>query len=147
MARKRVLIVDENDDFLDGLVSWLTEQRGLDVMGRAHSGMEAVDRAQRLSPDLVLMNISLKDMSGFDAVRLLKASQPAPKVLLMTFHESRAALIAAFAAGADGCVSKAGVTEGLARAIEAVLGPDGVQGTASADARVDIVWGGTDDSA
>ena len=122
MARKRVLLVDENDDFLDGLASWLAKQQGLEVAGRAHSGMEAVDRAAQLLPHLILMNISLKDMSGFEAVRQIKARPAPPKILLMTFHESRAAVIAAFAAGADGCVFTSEVTEGLLHAVEAVLG-------------------------
>ena len=123
MSRKRVLLVDENDDFLDGIASWLAGQGGLVLLGRAHSGGEAVARARQLAPDVVLMDISLTDMSGFEAVRLIKDLRPAPKVFLMTFHESRAAVIAAFAAGADGCVSKSAVIEALPKAIESLLGP------------------------
>ncbi|MGH9870416.1 MAG: response regulator [Candidatus Polarisedimenticolia bacterium] len=122
IARRRLLLVDENDDFLDGLASWLAKQGGLEVAGRAHSGMEAVDRTARLLPDLILMNISLRDMSGFEAVRQIKARPAPPKILLMTFHESRAALIAALAAGADGCVFTSGVTEALLHAVETLLG-------------------------
>src|SRR5262245_58408078 len=123
MAQRRVLLVDENDDFLDGIASWLAKQSALVLSGRAHTGREAVDRVRQLAPDLVLMDISLNDMSGFEAARLMKDLRPAPKVFLMTFHESRAAVIAAFAAGADGCVSKSAVTAALPKVIESLLGP------------------------
>ena len=141
MARKRVLLVDENDDFLDGIASWLTKQGGLVLLGRAHSGSEAVDRARQLAPDLVLMDITLTDMSGFEAVRLIKSLRPAPKVLLMTFHESQAAVIAAFAAGADGCLSKSAVTEALPKAIDSLCGP-----AEEGPARWDVGMGGKDDN-
>jgi DNA-binding NarL/FixJ family response regulator len=123
MSGKRVLLVDENDDFLDGIASWLAKQGGLVLLGRAHSGSEAIYRAQQLAPDLILMDISLPDMTGFEAARLMKAAASAPKIFLMTFHESRAAVIAAFAAGADGCMSKSAVTEALPKAIESLFGP------------------------
>jgi two-component system nitrate/nitrite response regulator NarP len=122
---RRVLLVDENDDFLDGLASLMAKQPGLEVVGRAHLGHEAVERARSLSPDLILMDVSLRDMSGFEAVDLIKAHPRAPKVLLMTFHESRAAVTAALASGADGCLSKSGTTEQLLRVIERLVGPTG----------------------
>ena len=124
MTSRRVLLVDENDDFLDGLASLMADRPGLEVVGRAHRGSEAVQRAGSLSPDLVLMDVSLRDMSGFEAVHLIKNQSPAPKVLLMTFHESRAAVTAALASGADGCLSKSSVTERLLQVIDGLLGPE-----------------------
>ena len=124
MPSRRVLLVDENDDFLDGLASLMAKQPGMEVVGRAHLGVEAVERARSLSSDdLVLMDVSLKDMSGFEAVDLIKARPLPPKVLLMTFHESRAAANAAFASGADGCLSKSSMAEGLSEVIERLVGP------------------------
>jgi DNA-binding NarL/FixJ family response regulator len=117
-----VLLVDENDDFLDGLVSLMAKRPGLEVVGRAHLGFEAVNRVGSLSPDLVLMDVSLRDISGFEAVHLMKTQSPAPKVLLMTFHESRAAVSAALASGADGCLSKSSVSERLLQVIDGLLG-------------------------
>jgi len=125
VAGRRVLLVDENDDFLDGLASLMAKQPGLEVVGRAHLGHEAVERAKSLSPDLVLMDVSLKDMSGFEAVDLIKAHPGAPKVVLMTFHESRAAVTAAMASGADGCLSKSSMTDRLLQVVELLVGPTG----------------------
>ena len=107
--RRTVLLVDQNDDFLDGLCSLLAKDPGFEVVGRAHTGLEAIERARERSPDLVLLDASLTDMSGFQVLPRLKALRPSPLVLLMTFHGSRAAGLAATQAGADRCVSKTGV--------------------------------------
>ena len=131
--------MDENDDFLDGLDSLLAKRSGLEVVGRAHLGFEAVKRAGSLSPDLVLMDVSLRDMSGFEAVHLIKNQAPEAKVLLMTFHESRAAVAAALAAGADGCLSKSSVSERLLQVIEGLFDPEsGERGAADRAARWDV---------
>lgn len=121
MARFRVLLVDENDDYLDGLEAWLAKAPGIEVVGRAHSGRDAQDRALRLVPDLVLADVSLPDMSGFELTRCIKAMRPEPIVLLMTFHDSRAVGLAAVAAGATACVAKTAVTEQLLPAITSLL--------------------------
>lgn len=118
-----MLLVDENDDFLDGLASWLAATPGIEVIGKAHSGLEALERVERLTPDLVLMDVALPDLSGFEVTRRIKELRRAPAVLLMTFHGSRAAGVAAVAAGADGCVSKADVTDRLLPAVEELLWP------------------------
>ena len=121
MHRRRVLLVDQNDDFLDGLCSLLAKDPGLEVVGRAHTASQAIERARDLRPDLVLLDVSLADLSGFKAVPRLKALRPAPLVLLMTFHESRAADRAATGAGADGCLSKAGVPDRLLLTLKELL--------------------------
>ena len=121
LPRWRVLLVDENDDFLDGLTSWLMKTPGLDMIGRAHSGSEAMDRVERFDPQLILMDISLPDMNGFEVTRRIRARGPSPLVLLMTFHESRAAALAASDAGADGCVSKAEITDRLLPAVQELI--------------------------
>ena len=121
---RRLLLVDQNDDFLDGLRSLLEKDPGIVVMGRAHSASEAMALAPMLRPHLVLMDVSLSDMSGFRAVPGLKALKPAPLVLLMTFHGSRAAGQAALEAGADGCVSKTDVPDRLLLTLQELLWPE-----------------------
>ena len=121
MNLRRVLLVDRNDDFLDGVSSLLAGARGVRVVGRAHSGAEAIERAAELSPDLVLMDITLAEMSGLRAVPWLKRLRPAPRVLLLTFHDSHAAGAAALAAGADGCLCKADIARQLVPAVEELL--------------------------
>lgn len=124
MQPGRLLLVDHNDDFLDGLCSLLEKDAALRVVGRAHSAAEAIERARGLHPDLVLMDVSLHDMSGFKVVPWLKALQPAPRVLLMSFHPSRTAELAGVAIGADGCISKTDVPEMLLFTVQDLLWPE-----------------------
>ncbi|HEX5045051.1 MAG TPA: response regulator transcription factor [Candidatus Polarisedimenticolaceae bacterium] len=126
MDRRRVLLVDQNDDFLDGLSALIAEDPGLEVAGRAHSGIEAIERARDLRPDLVLMDVALPDMSGFDAVPWLKRQQPSPLVLLATFHQSRVAELAAMKVGADACVSKTALPDHLLLMLQELLFPEDI---------------------
>jgi len=113
VSRIRVLLVDDNDDFLDGLTAWLAGDRRLQLAGKAHSGRAALDQVDRLHPDLVLMDAASPEMNGFEATRKIKSQPGAPQVVLLTFHESNAARMEAWAAGADGFVSKADIAEKL----------------------------------
>ena len=129
---RRLLLVDRNDDFLDGLRSLLEHEPGTEVVGRAHSASEAIARARRLRPHLVLMDVALSDMSGFKAVAKLKALPSAPRVVLMTFHGSRAAREAAHEAGADGCVSKADAPDRLLLTLQEILWAEPASGKLAA---------------
>jgi DNA-binding NarL/FixJ family response regulator len=120
----RLLLVDQNDDFLDGLCSLVEKDPGLKVVGRAHSAAEAIERTQALHPDLVLMDVALHDKSGFQVVPWLKGLRPAPRVLLMTFHSSRVVEAAGVGVGADGCISKTDVPDVLLFTIQDLLWPD-----------------------
>jgi DNA-binding NarL/FixJ family response regulator len=121
VGRIRVLLVDDNDDFLDGLSAWLAHDPRLDIVGRAHSGPDAILAVPRLRPDLVLMDVSMPDMNGFEATRQIKSNPNAPLVVLIAFHDSRAARLEAWAAGADGFVAKAETTERLMPVVRDLL--------------------------
>jgi DNA-binding NarL/FixJ family response regulator len=127
LERRRVLLVDQNDDFLDGLCALIAKDPLLEVAGRAHSASEAIERAKGLRPDLVLMDVSLPDMSGFQVVPWLKEQHPAPLVLLATFHQSRMAELAAMEVGADACVSKTDLPDQLLLTLQELLFPEGAQ--------------------
>ncbi len=106
----RILLLDENDDFLDGLSDWLSGRPGVEVVGVAHSAAEAIERSARLRPDLVVVDMSLPDASGLDVPSRLKTGDGAPLVYLMTFHDSVTFRAEARAAGADGCFAKTRIT-------------------------------------
>jgi two-component system response regulator NreC len=134
VSRLRVLLVDDNGDFLDGVRAWLERRPGVQVVGIAGSGRQAVSEVERLHPDLVLMDVTMPDMNGFEATRWIKGGPGAPIVVLMTFHDSDAARKEARGAGADDFVCKARFTEQLTRVIEK-WSPRGVgdDATTSAD--------------
>ncbi len=106
----RLLVVDENDDVLDGLSEWISECPGFRVVGVAHSAGEALERIERVRPDIVLMDLSLPDGNGLDAARRIKSRAGAPLVVLTVFLDSAAIRAEARAAGADGCLSKPDIT-------------------------------------
>ena len=121
MVKVRLLLVDQNDDFLDGLSAWLADSPAIQVTGVAHSASEAIERVGRLSPDMVLMDMALPDMSGLEAVRRIKSRPGAPLVILMTFHDSISIRTEARASGADGCLSKPEITKEFFLVAETLL--------------------------
>jgi DNA-binding NarL/FixJ family response regulator len=101
----RLLIADDHPLFRDGLRS-LLEARGIEVVGEARNGREAVDQARALQPDVVLMDLSMPQLNGLAATRLLSAEQPDVKVVILTASEDDADLFEAIKSGAQGYVFK-----------------------------------------
>jgi len=113
VKRARTLLVGGNDSFLDGVVDWVARDAQLEIAGKAHSGAEAMERVAARDVDLVVMDVTLTDMSGFEAARRIKTQADAPLVVLLSFHDSHAARLEAWAAGADGFVATSEITECL----------------------------------
>jgi DNA-binding NarL/FixJ family response regulator len=101
----RVLIADDHPLFRDGLRS-LLEARGVEVVGEARNGREAVDHARRLQPDVVLMDLNMPELDGLQATRLISAQQPDVKVVVLTASEDDANLFEAIKSGAQGYIFK-----------------------------------------
>ena len=121
MKSTRVLLVDDNPDFLEGVSAWLTRDPAFELAGVAGSGGEALTQVENLEPDVVLMDVAMPDVNGFEATRRIKSKPGAPLVILLTFHDSETARVEALAAGADGFVPKTKVTEDLMRVIRSLL--------------------------
>ena len=102
----RVLLVDDDPLFLESAARLLAAEPGFTVVGRARSGRQAMELVQSLRPDLVLMDVEMPGMDGLDTTRRLKANPGAPRVLLVSIHDSEARRRAAASAGADGYVGK-----------------------------------------
>jgi DNA-binding NarL/FixJ family response regulator len=101
----RLLIADDHPLFRDGLRS-LLEARGLEVVAEARNGREAVEQARHWHPDVVLMDLSMPEMNGLAATRLLSAEQPTTKVVILTASEDDADLFEAIKSGAQGYIFK-----------------------------------------
>jgi len=117
----RVLLIDDNPDFLEGVSAWLTRDPAFELAGVAGSGGEALTQVENLEPDVVLMDVAMPGVNGFEATRRIKSKPGAPLVILLTFHDSETARVEALAAGADGFVPKTKVTEDLTRVIRSLL--------------------------
>jgi DNA-binding NarL/FixJ family response regulator len=116
----RVLIADDHDLFRDGLRS-LLEARGIDVVGEARNGREAVDLARQHAPDIVLMDLSMPEMGGLAATRLISAELPDVKVVVLTASEDDADLFEAIKSGAQGYLLKNLTTDELIAMLQGVV--------------------------
>lgn len=114
----RVLLVDDHEIVRAGLRTVLAGA-GMHVAGEASTASQAVEAAQRLKPDMVLMDVRLPDGSGVEACRKIRAAQPQTKVLFLTAFEDDDALLAAVFASADGYLLKEIDSANLVQAMQA----------------------------
>ena len=101
----RVLLVDDHPLFLDGLRNLLAAH-GLAVAGTARDGLEALEQARALRPDLVLMDIHMPRLNGLAALRIIKAELPQTRVVMLSMSAADDELFEAIAAGASGYLLK-----------------------------------------
>lgn len=101
----RILLVDDHALFRDGVAS-LLRAWGVDVVGEAGDGWEALEQARALSPDLILMDINMPRCNGLQATRLIKAELPAASIVMLTVSEEEADLFEAVKSGAEGYILK-----------------------------------------
>lgn len=117
----RVLLVDDHEIMLNGLRSLLGQQEGMEVVGEAKDGREAVESARQLSPHVVVMDLSMPGMNGIEATRRISAELPAVKVLCFSMHGDQRFVGAALEAGAAGYLLKERALEDLVRGIRTVV--------------------------
>jgi DNA-binding NarL/FixJ family response regulator len=101
----RTLLVDDHPLFLDGLKNLLT-LRGIEVVGTARDGMEALEKARTLLPEIILMDIQMPNLDGLSATRLIKAELPAVKIVMLTMSAEDGDLFEAIKNGACGYLLK-----------------------------------------
>jgi RNA polymerase sigma factor (sigma-70 family) len=120
----RVLLADDHDILRQGLKMLLGLQPDISLVGEARTGSEALALARELSPDVVVMDITMPDMDGLEACRHIREEMPDIQVLMLTMHESEEYFLEALRQGAAGyLVKKAAPTE-LHMAIQAVARGD-----------------------
>jgi two-component system response regulator NreC len=122
MAHARILLVDDHAVVRGGLKMLLAADPDLEIVGEAETGAEGIRLAAQLRPDVILMDISMPDMSGIEATRRLKAQHPEIAVLALTMHEDDQYFFEMLAAGASGYVPKRAAPNDLISAIHAVRG-------------------------
>ena len=120
MDKIRLLVVDDHPVVRAGVRSLLNAQPDLEVVGEADDGAVAVERALELVPDVVVMDITMKKVSGLTATQEIRKRLPQTKVLVLTMHENEEYLRQMLEAGATGYVLKQAVDTELAVAIRAV---------------------------
>ena len=116
----RVLLVDDHPIVREGIKSALSKRKNISIVGEAATGEEAMVKARKLSPDVILMDINMPGMSGLETSRRLRKSVPDSKILALTMHENREYVLEMTQLGARGYVFKDSSPSELLRAIEAV---------------------------
>ena len=114
---RRILIADDHELVRDGFKRLLSYEEGLEVVGEASNGREAVELCRRLEPDLVLMDVRMPEMDGLEATRTIKAQQPQVSVLVISTYENPDYLLEAIKAGAAGYILKDASNRQLRNAI------------------------------
>jgi len=120
MQKLRILLADDHDVVRRGLRSLVEAQAGWEVCGEAATGREAVEKAGRLKPNVVIMDITMPELNGLEATRQIRKAVPETQVLVLTVHESEELLAEALRAGAHGCMLKSDAGRELVSAIEAL---------------------------
>jgi DNA-binding NarL/FixJ family response regulator len=118
MAQVRVLVVDDVSRVRRDLRDLLTLTDGIEVVGEASDGHEAIQQTQMLHPDVVLMDLEMPVLDGYSATRQIKADYPAARVIALSIHDYDAARQKAFQAGVDDFVEKGAPPAALLRAIK-----------------------------
>jgi len=114
-----ILLVDDHIMMRDGLRA-LLEQAGLQIVGEAANGHEAITLAERLKPHIVVMDITMPQLNGIDATRRIVTDLPGTKVIALSVNTDRRYVIAMFQAGAVGYLLKNSASEELIQAVRAV---------------------------
>jgi len=115
----RVLLVDDHELMRQGLRSILESEQDVEVVGEAVSGRDAVALARALQPDVVVMDVAMKDLNGIEATRQIRAECPSVQVVALSSYSDRRYVAAILEAGACGYVLKADAYDDLRRAIHA----------------------------
>lgn len=116
----RLIIVDDHDIIRQGLISLLQEVPDLAMVGQARNGREAIALIRHSQPDIVLLDITMADMDGFEALKQFGPEFPGVKVVFLTIHEDKTFFFRALQAGAYGYFLKGSHSEELVNAIRAV---------------------------
>ena len=101
-----VLIADDQTLFREGIKDLLEDEKGIEVVGEASTGPEAVALAKKIKPDVILMDIKLPQMDGVSATRIIRKDCPQTNVLILSSYEDEAHVTEAIQAGANGYLSK-----------------------------------------
>jgi NarL family two-component system response regulator LiaR len=137
----RVLVVDDHAVVREGLRTFLELQDGIEVAGEAADGEEAIEAAERLRPDVVLMDLVMPALDGLAAMRVLRERVPGARVIVLTSFAEDDKLLPALRAGAAGYLLKNAEPQELARAVRAAHAGEALLDPHVAARLVDVLAG------
>jgi DNA-binding NarL/FixJ family response regulator len=117
----RILIADDHEAVRKGVCAILSSREDIEICGEAENGKEAVEQAIKLRPDLIILDITMPILSGFEAAREIRKALPDSPILILSMHESTQLIEEAKKIGVQGYVTKTQVGATLLSAVEALL--------------------------
>jgi two-component system, NarL family, response regulator NreC len=124
MSKIRVLIVDDHETLRRALRVLLARCNDCEICGEAETGREAIEKARQLRPDVILLDISLPDLTGLEAAPVIRKDVPDAKILIVSQHHPDQMMAKALESGASGYVTKTYLWRDLCPAIISLGGPD-----------------------
>ncbi|MGB2824866.1 MAG: response regulator transcription factor [Phycisphaerae bacterium] len=116
----RVLVADDHELMREGLISMLAGEADFEVVGEAGNGRRAVELAGKLAPDVVVLDITMPDLNGVEAARIIHSRLPKAKIVALSMHQEHRLVMDMMKAGASGYLPKSSAFEELGRAIRCV---------------------------
>jgi DNA-binding NarL/FixJ family response regulator len=120
MSKYRIILADDHVLMREGLKRIIQEDPDLHVMGEAGDGLELLEILEEATPDLVILDISMPRLQGFEVIKLIKGLYPEVKVLILTMHKDRDYVYQAMTSGADGYMLKEDANDVLRSAVETI---------------------------
>jgi DNA-binding NarL/FixJ family response regulator len=147
----KLLIVEDHDIMRENIISFIDNQPDIEVIGEAKDGETAVELARKLSPDIVLMDISMPKLNGIEAAGNILRNNAASRVIILSAHSDKHFVVAGFKAGVSGYVLKTSIVEDLIPALHTVMANELFMSPQITDVviedytkqplKVDSVWG------
>ncbi len=116
-----ILLVDDHEIIIDGLKAMLHNEKDIIILGEAYNGNQAIEKVKQLKPDIVIMDISMPELTGIEATKIIAKDYPNVKIIILTQHESKEYIIQILNAGAHGYLLKNSPKSELLLAISKVV--------------------------
>mgnify|MGYP006306457479 CR=1 FL=1 len=136
MSSIKILLADDHEIVRKGLKSLIESELGLEVIGEASTGKKVIELARQKHPDVIVMDISMPRLNGFEATRRIVNDCPEVKILILTVHDDKEYIFRSLEAGASGYLIKKTAPENLIEAIRAIHGGGAYLGTSITEAVV-----------
>jgi two-component system nitrate/nitrite response regulator NarL len=117
----RILVADDHEAVRKGVCAILSSRLDIEVCGEAVNGREAIDKAKELNPDVIILDVTMPILGGFDAAREIRKALPDIPIIMLTMHQSHQLVAEAKKLGVHGYVSKSQASAALLQAIDTVV--------------------------
>ncbi len=129
----KLIIADDHQVFLDGIIELISKEDHIEVMGQANTGKQVLELLQTNTPDIILMDINMPEMDGIETTQMVKQKYPELKIIMLTMHETHQYIRKLLETGVDGYLLKTTSKNELIEAIKTVMDGKNYYGKAVQD--------------